>query len=225
MSKGTRSLVPGKSLMGFTLVLVLSGLLLTVSACENLTTGTSPTIGTVAEIATTTIPASTTTTAAQRPTPPSGSTTSESETSTGASEVPPGVPKAFWTRFEEDDSRLHWTGPWTDAPLLPGASESGFRFGAKNAAVSLRFEGTRVELVACPNPHAGQALVTLDGDAWFIVDLYSDPGSQGIIVWMSPVLAPGTHELEFRWADDRNPLSDASIINFDAVDVMGTLVD
>ena len=59
MSEGARSTVSGKSLVGFALVLVLSGLLLTVIGCESLTSATvAPT---------TTIPVTTTTLAAEEP--------------------------------------------------------------------------------------------------------------------------------------------------------------
>jgi hypothetical protein len=140
------------------------------------------------------------------------------------------TPTPTWTRFEEDDSRLRFDPPW---PISSSTLCSGgwYKVGLPGSKVELEFEGTRIRYVARMSQDACIAMLTLDGEAFFNVDLCSEPGTApSRVVWTSPVLAFGTHELEIAWTEDSNPAAIPTrgglyLITLDAVDVIGTLVD
>jgi hypothetical protein len=229
MSKGTRSALPGKYLPALTLLLVLSGLLLTVIACENLTAGTAPTIGTVAEVAATTttatpitIPATITeTTAAEEPTPtPHTEDTAAATTITSSpiamSPAMTMVHAGLWTRYEETDPHVIWAGEWTvsTGPERSGGSDRWSE--DPSAMVTVNFSGTGIRLIGTKRNAGGQARVTLDGGAPVEVSFMHDGQLFGQTIWSSGTLTSGTHVL---WID-----STGGQINLDAMDVIGTLV-
>jgi hypothetical protein len=242
MCKGNRSLLKVLTPTFVSPLLVLSGLLLTVSACsacENLSTGTPPTMGTIAEIATTTISASTTEpTAAEEPTPTSGSATSETETPAGPSEPAeplvemrpaPMVPMGFWTRFEDSDPHVTPAGNWYYRLRSEASGEEylvsdAFDFGSDYFVVNVSFEGTRISYVAMKGGDCGKAKVTLDGATPVFVDLYA-PSLSSEVVWTSPALTSGEHHLRIEWTGTNNAASSGFQITLDALDVIGTLVD
>jgi hypothetical protein len=246
MSKGTRSVLPGKSLPAVVLVLVLSGLLLTVSACENLTAGTAPTIGMVAEVVTTTttttpitIPATIPeTTAAEEPTSTSHSTVYAAPTTTTSSPIAMGTPMTMlhtgplWTRYEDSDPHLHWDGSWWLAEYEEASGGWYKHTDDETATVQLVFEGTQIRYIGLRSTTEGTAQVSLDGVMYF-VDLCGPLASQQVL-WTSPYLPPGSGPLAYgrhilmigykglRSSSCGNP---GGAITFDAVDVIGTLVD
>jgi hypothetical protein len=243
MSKGNRSLLKVLTPALVSLPLLLSGLVLTVSACdacEDLTSHTSLAIGTVAEVTTaTTISASTTEpTAAEEPTPTSGSATSETEAPAGPSEPAeplvelrpaPMVPMGFWTRFEDSDPHVAPAGNWHYRLRSEASGEEylvsdAFDFGSDYFVVNVSFEGTRISYVAMKGGDCGKAKVTLDGATPVFVDLYA-PSLSSEVVWTSPALTSGEHHLRIEWTGTNNAASSGFQITLDALDVIGTLVD
>jgi hypothetical protein len=261
MSKGMRRLIPGRSAMGRVVLLVLSGLLVTVVACKDLSADTSASVyvnsaahtgGTAVPAETDTVLESNTETAS---TPKSAAPSTEHEdllptgtttTTIFVAATSMAQPVARWTRFEEDDPRLLFEGAWFVASS-PDASGGSYRQithdQPHNQSVTLRFEGTRVRLVAYRMVQCGYGRVLLDG-AEFWVDYFSlyqrfNPLSElwvysrwyNQIVWTSPVLASGTHQLLLERTDFVNPAAYDYVgspmaagiqgINFDAVDVFG----
>jgi hypothetical protein len=250
MFRRTRSLVSHTAFMRLALVLILLGLLLTVTACENLTADTSPSISTetVAEVAA--ITATTTAAAtipasesraddfAKSPSPTDASSPNIATTSTVVLLAPMNfsMTPMRWTRYEEDDPRLNWSFGWS--PYGPRTEFSGGWIYQTNqpASVAIWFEGSRVRLVAFLHPDAGIARLRVDLDTPFEVDFYKDPWSD-TIVWTSPVLTPfwadcdtgilnDEHCLLVEWTGEKNPHSFNTTIAIDAVDVFGgTLLD
>jgi hypothetical protein len=242
MSRRTRSLAPPISVMTLTLILILSGLVFTVTACaacEDLNGGTSTTIGAVAEVVTTTAPASTgETAAAGESTPASRSTTSETEAPAAPSEpvepmvvfepAPLSPVGTFWTRFEDSDPHVAREGEWSyfllsTASGLEYSGSLAADFGMDYAYISVYFEGTRISYVAMVGNSFGIAQVTLDGGTPVNVDLYA-ASFESKTVWTSAVLPSGRHHLRIQWTGSRNPSSAGSRIALDALDVAGTLV-
>jgi hypothetical protein len=153
----------------------------------------------------------------------------------------------LWTRYEEDDPSLNWVGTWGPRSHIPEASGGYLRMAPlwpgettpEHAFVTFRFEGTRVRLIAESSPYGLYGKVTLDGHEEYWVDYFTpdrpESGHLGIyyqkIVWTSPVLASGIHEVMLERTESVNPAcweeiwsTSVMYINFDAVDVMGTLV-
>jgi hypothetical protein len=239
VSKRAPRPVPGKFLGGFILVVVLAAVAAAIIACEDLNTGTSLAISpTVAEVATaTTIPATATeTTAAEEPTTLASTTTSApiAPKASAPNVARPGVsivplaPAAIgtWTRFEENDSRLRYTDWWHLAFSSPFASGGTFArsYEAADLGLDIRFEGTRVRILAIRGPAYGKATVFLDFRSTFDIDLYDDDFGS-LTAWTSPALADRVHFVQFYSTGEKNPASTGVGITFDAVDVIGTLVE
>lgn len=241
MLKGTRSLAPGKSLSGLGLVIVISGVLFTSIACQELTTDASPSSDAAIAVASSS-PVDTEST-----TPPTGGTAPSTCTtaSPGGSGTPPEettttrpiiyrpttvslIPFTLtWVRFEETDPRLLFTGDWLrdESPLASGGS---FNYGrgatAGGAKVQIVFDGTQIRFVALRCVDCGIAKLTLDSWPPVYVDPYSTDWVSEV-VWTSGVMPFGRHTLWIERSGDRNPAASGTILRFDAVDVIGTLVD
>ena len=237
MSKGKCSVLPGKYLPALALFLVLSGLVLTVAACKNLTTDTSKSpsisIEAVAEVASTpTTVTSTTVPASKRAADdleesvsPADAAFANIGTSSSVLWVTPSVftmDATPWTRFEEDDPLLVWGSGWT-TEFSDLASGDEYRLQSENGGMYVPFSGTRIRLAAMTDSMYGRVRLQLDDSdgnsvGMWLVDLYSaSPASR--TVWTSPVLTSGTYYLQIDAGNNRDR------ITFDAVDVIGTLVE
>jgi hypothetical protein len=127
------------------------------------------------------------------------------------------------TRYEEDDSRLTWEGPWT---FTGGADDSGgsCRYTEDPAAsVTVNFSGTAISIISATGLAVGEMRLTLDSGSSFTVDCYSAAASYQATVWSSGHLDPGTHYLNIQCAGTCNPASGGTGIYVDAFDVTGTL--
>lgn len=137
--------------------------------------------------------------------------------------VPGGDP---WTRYEDDNPYLSWTGPWA-AVTDPDVSGGSYKLSDGAGRLLAYFEGTRVALVAVVGPDRGNADVYLQpvpsGDAEHaLIDLYHP--SKGLkTVWTSDVLPEGTYYLFVWWTGFKNPAATGTRITVDAVDIVGTL--
>lgn len=125
-------------------------------------------------------------------------------------------------RYEETDFHLKWSGNWL-ADTSPNASGGGFRVTmGLDPSVLVRFNGTRISLVALKCATSGVAKLTLDGLVYF-VDIYSaNPVWQA--AWSSPTLTSGIHELKVEWTGTTNAAAQGTYIYVDAFDVAGTLL-
>jgi hypothetical protein len=128
---------------------------------------------------------------------------------------------AMWTRFEEIDPHMVWTGDW-HAVYFTGTGGTGMDIDGKGMVV-IHFRGTRITVVAVRNYTSGIAAITL-GDSTELVDLYGPSGGTSEKVWTSPRLDNGLHMVVVEWNGAKNALSDGTAINIDAVEVAGTLV-
>jgi hypothetical protein len=133
------------------------------------------------------------------------------------------APAPVTARFEEDDSRLTWEGPWT---FTGGADDSGgsCRYTEDPASsVTVKFSGTAISLISATGLAVGEIGLTLDSGNPFTVDCYSATVSYQAKVWSSGPLDAGTHYLKVECAGTCNPASGGTGIYVDAFDVTGTL--
>ena len=240
MLKGMRIVSLGKSSVILGLAFVVSVVLVTVLACDDLSSETSTTTAAVAAAATTTAPDTTSVvTAAEESTPTtvsstSVSSTSNSQTTTTSSPMEFLQPEismeavilpTVWTRYEETDSHLSWLGLW-QIGTGPALSEGSYRYvNESHAGLLIEFQGTQIRLICAENSGMGKAELTLDNGSSVYVDLYKSQLSCQETVWTSGVLTNGTHTLLIGWTGLKNPASTDTFINIDAVEVKGTLVD
>jgi hypothetical protein len=69
------------------------------------------------------------------------------------------------------------------------------------------FSGRQVKVYAAKAPNHGIAAFSIDGGAETNVDLYRSSRLDQVLLWTSPVLAPGTHTLKVRVTGTKNARS------------------
>ncbi len=128
-----------------------------------------------------------------------------------------------YTRYEQADSRLAYTGAWSKSTT---SSASGGDFAYSDTAgssVTVSFNGTYLGLVTKKSSVYGIAKITLDGGTPKTVDLYSATTVYQQKVWNTGTLADGDHTVTIEWSGTKNGASTATNIGIDALDLKGSL--
>jgi hypothetical protein len=133
-------------------------------------------------------------------------------------------PALITHRYEQNDPKLHWLGPWT---FTGGADDSGgscVYTEDTSASVTLSFTGISISLVTRLGLAVGNIKVTLDGGAPFLIDCYSsEPAYEQIVVIADP-LDNGVHTVKLECAGTSNPASGGTGIYIDGFAITGKLV-
>jgi hypothetical protein len=239
MSKGANGALPAKSILAFVLPLFLYALLVTTVACEDLSSDTlaatssdDAAITIIGAIPTGVTQTSPTPESAPGPVPSSESTTTTSPPATTTTslwmfetemELEHVFIPAGWTRYEDTDSHLQWSGTWAQGSTSDASGGSHHTSNDATAKVTIKFNGTQIGLVSVKAPGMGYLKLTLDSWSPMNVDLYdSSPGTK--TAWTSGVLASGVHTVMIEWTGLKNAASGNTWISVDAVDLKGTLV-
>lgn len=126
-----------------------------------------------------------------------------------------------FTRYQQSDSRLLYTGTWHRYPTSGSSwsySGGSYKYSSSSgAAVTIPFRGTAIYWVAKKGPGLGRASVSVDGGTPVAVNLSSgtSPTLYKQRVFGKTGLSNGLHTLKITRT--------SGTINMDAVDVAGTL--
>ena len=126
------------------------------------------------------------------------------------------------TRFEQDNSKLAYTGTWDNSSSTYDSGGS-FTYVNGGASVTCAFSGTYLSYVTEKTPAYGYVKITLDGGTPVSVDLYNGTTLYQQSVWNTGMLANGTHTVKLEWAGVRGAAATASNVGLDAFDIAGTL--
>jgi C1A family cysteine protease len=152
-------------------------------------------------------------------------TTPGGTSATGSANLYTYVGAATPTRFEQTDSRLRYVGSWiTSSSSLYSAGSYKYT-STTGASVTIAFTGTSLEWIAKKGTAAGIAKVTVDGDPLktTTVDLYNSTTLYKQKVWTSGTLLSGPHTVKIEFTGTKRSGATSTVINIDAVDVVGTL--
>ena len=128
-----------------------------------------------------------------------------------------------YSRYEQSDSHLAYTGTWTTSSTT-SASGGNFRYAnASGTSVTISFTGTYLAWVAKKSPVYGIAKVTLDDKTPVMVDLYSASTVYQQKVWNTGTLAAGNHTVKIEWTGTKNASATDTNIGLDALDLIGNL--
>ncbi len=136
---------------------------------------------------------------------------------------PAPAPPAMPSRYQQNNSKLVYSGAWAGAYSF-WASGGSLRFLNAAGSVTANFNGTYLSWVARKHPVYGIATVTLDGGAPISVDLYRSASLDQVNVYDTGILAPGNHTVVITWTGTKNASATNTYISSDAFDVIGTLV-
>jgi hypothetical protein len=127
------------------------------------------------------------------------------------------------TRFQQTDARVGFTGPWitTSSLSLSGGSYVG---GTASGVMTLRFDGTAMDLIGTLSPFGGISTISVDGGTPLDIDFYASATSHQRKVWGTSGLSAGPHSVRLVVTSRRNPASSGGNAYVDAFDVMGALL-
>lgn len=133
-------------------------------------------------------------------------------------------PALITHRYEQNDPKLHWLGPWTFTGGADDSGDSCVYTEDTGASVTLKFTGISISVVTRVGLAVGNIKVTLDGGAPFMIDCYSDePGYQQIFAIADP-LDNGVHTVKLECAGTSNPASGGTGIYIDGFSITGKLL-
>jgi glucose/arabinose dehydrogenase len=106
-------------------------------------------------------------------------------------------PAATWTRVEETDSAVRFTGSWNNnASAAGGHSGSTAKLALETGArATFTFTGTAARWIAYRDEWSGIAKIYIDGTLQTPIDTYASPQVAAAVVYTTPTLAAGTHTL------------------------------
>jgi len=138
-----------------------------------------------------------------------------------ASVAPPSSDPTV-TRYEQDHSKIAYTGTWLTY-TASGSSGGSYKYADSAATATITFSGTRLDWIATKGYTMGKAAVSLDGGAPVTVDLYNSTTLRQQKVWSTGALADGVHTVVISWLGQRSQASGGTRVSLDAVDIVGTL--
>ena len=137
--------------------------------------------------------------------------------SAGGTPITPVIPV---TRFEQTDERILTNGT-SKSFAKPTASAASYgRCSSSDAAATINFVGTRLDVIGMKGTTTGIVDIYLDGKLKTTVNLASAVATYQVTLWSTDGLPNGLHRVQLV----RNPGSPSGqYITLDAVDVVGTL--
>jgi hypothetical protein len=129
-----------------------------------------------------------------------------------------GTPPSGWTRLEQNDSSIAYSGEWY--PNSNPNESGGTAVLALSGSATFSFSGTGARWIGFSDPWSGIASVYVDGSLQAAVDTYSAGSEYQAIQYTVSGLAPGNHTLKIEATGQRNGQALASWIWIDAVEFM-----
>lgn len=126
-------------------------------------------------------------------------------------------------RYEQDDALITKSGTWLSGTSA-GYSGGSYAYASGDASATMAFDGTELSLIGVKGTIFGFAAISLDGGTPVIVDLYNAVSLNQTVLWSTGTLPTGRHTVTVSYVGENNPAATKNYINFDAVDVRGTLV-
>ena len=121
--------------------------------------------------------------------------------------------------LEQFDYSEGWTGRTVDNMTSRYAGTSSWS-NATGQSVTFRFEGSSVRLFGILDPKHGIGSVTMNGDAAGHADFYGNATGYNRLVYESPWLCPGTHDITITVAGDKHPASTDFFASLDRIQVV-----
>ncbi len=127
------------------------------------------------------------------------------------------------TLVQQTDSRLTYLGKWSSRSdsLASGGSYSAT--STPGDAVTIKFTGPSVTLLARTTPWYGKSDVTIDGAAAGQIDFYSSTTRYKVLVYSAGERTNATHTLTIRCSNSKNTASTGFGMSVDALKVWGTV--
>ena len=121
------------------------------------------------------------------------------------------------TRYEQNNPLLEFSGPWSTYASSTYSGGSYTYTRTTGSTITVHFNGTAIDYIACTSLSQGLAQITLDGQVVATVNLYSSSFTPQVRVWGTSGLSSADHTLVITNVSTR-------YVNLDAFDIVGTLI-
>ena len=136
--------------------------------------------------------------------------------------IPATTSTGTHTRYEQTEPLIVYSGNWETDDSKSHSGGSGSYSDDSQATITITFKGTRLDWIAALGPLMGKALVSIDGGAPVLVDLFNPTELFQQLVWSTGTLEYGVHVIKITFPTDGGEVKP---INLDALDVWGTLLE
>lgn len=126
--------------------------------------------------------------------------------------------------YNQTDPVFSFQGNWGSEPS-PGYQGDHSYSNTLDDTYTVTFTGSKIEVFSYNAPNTGIIGFSVDGGPETLYDSYDPAAPQQVLQYTSPTLGPGTHTLVARVTGTKNPLSAATYIVADRVDVTRVLQD
>lgn len=127
------------------------------------------------------------------------------------------------TAYEQTDRNIVFEGVWGTSANT-GMSGGSYRYSNTTSnTITVAFAGTRFDWVTAKSSNFGHALVSVDGGAASLVDLYAPSIQYKVPVWSSGTLSDGLHSVTITVAGTKNPASTGTYVGLDRADIVGEI--
>ncbi|MBK8431154.1 MAG: hypothetical protein IPL28_07605 [Chloroflexi bacterium] len=121
-----------------------------------------------------------------------------------------------FTRLEQDDAAISYTGSWSNVNLTPASGGTYWRNNVAGSTAEFSFDGTWFNLGFVYDWPSGYAQLHVDGQDYGILDLYRHRETPLSLFYNG--LPSGTHTVTLTVLGTGNPLGNNVNIRFDYVD-------
>ena len=121
-------------------------------------------------------------------------------------------------------NRFQYVGQWAHVSSHPDGRTFGTSSRSAHAGdtASITFAGTGIRLYGVLGERGGLGSIRLDGRSVGAADFFARHIAGNALVFASPKLAPGRHELVVSVAGARDAASDGNYVNVDGAVVTGS---
>ncbi len=126
----------------------------------------------------------------------------------------------FYNWFQQDSSRLFYSGTWSTVSAPPASGGSFKVANSPSTSVRIPFTGSYLRILARTGPNCGRMSFSVDGGAVGIVELYSNTERWRVPVFSSS-FGSGFHVLELSYTGSKDGASSGYSVNIDAILVLG----
>jgi hypothetical protein len=123
---------------------------------------------------------------------------------------------ATFTRFEQNNSAVGYTGTWYTNNGMFNSGGSAVLAGGKGARATFAFSGTSAKWIGFKDAYSGIANVYVDGTLQGQVDAYSASDQAKVVMYTITGLTSGTHTLAIEVSGNKNTSSNSYWIWIDA---------
>jgi hypothetical protein len=125
-------------------------------------------------------------------------------------------PQPLWTKFDEKDSKVNFSGKWKTFDSSLSFKGSLHESNNKDSEVRFSFNGFMARIYGGRDNDMGEAIIYIDDVLKGTIDCYRSKQEYNTLLFQSDSLKDGNHSLKLKVKGTKNPSSKGTRISLDA---------